>query len=291
MRIAIVSEHASPLATLGEVDAGGQNVYVAALSDELARAGHDVRVYTRRDSVDLPDEVHLASGVTVEHIAAGPAAPVAKDDLWPLMDELGDGLAAAWRRTDPDVVHAHFWMSGYASLRAVGRMEASPSWTAAGGDGHPGRVSLPVVQTFHALGVVKRRHQGGKDTSPAERRAVESQLVGACDRLVATCTDELFELVRLGADAGKVSVVPCGVDLDVFDPEGPLWPRRPGLQRLVVVSRLVERKGVGNAIEAVARVPGVELVVVGGPRWPHSTTTRRRRACRCWRPRSASPTG
>ena len=50
MRIAMISEHASPLAVLGGVDAGGQNTHVAELSAALAAAGHDVRVYTRRDA-------------------------------------------------------------------------------------------------------------------------------------------------------------------------------------------------------------------------------------------------
>jgi glycosyltransferase involved in cell wall biosynthesis len=249
MRIAIVSEHASPLASLGEVDAGGQNVYVAALSDELARRGHEVTVHTRRDDPSLPEVVRLASGVAVHHVDAGPATRLPKDELWPLMEEFADGLARAWSGNPPDVVHAHFWMSGFASVRAASRCLHRPA----------------VVQTFHALGVVKRRQQGSKDTSPAERRTVEAQLVAACDRVVATCTDELFELVRLGADTGRVSVVPCGVDLDVFGAEGPTCDRDPARSRVVVVSRLVERKGVGNVVEAVARLDDVELVVVGGP--------------------------
>ena len=36
MKIAMVSEHASPLAVLGGEDAGGQNVHVAALASALA---------------------------------------------------------------------------------------------------------------------------------------------------------------------------------------------------------------------------------------------------------------
>ena len=44
MKIAFVSEHASPLAVLGGVDAGGQNVHVAALAEAFARSGDEVRV-------------------------------------------------------------------------------------------------------------------------------------------------------------------------------------------------------------------------------------------------------
>ncbi len=247
MRVAMVSEHASPLAALGGVDAGGQNVHVAALASAMARRGVEVVVATRRDARDLPRRVPLAPGVWVEHVDAGPPVPVPKDDLLPYMDRFTAQLRAGWRHRPPDVVHAHFWMSGRAALAA-----ARP-------------LGIPVVQTFHALGVVKRRHQGSKDTSPPERIDEERRIIGQVDRIVATCSDEVFELARLGADPRRVSVVPCGVDLDLFRPDGPAEPRPPGRQRLVIVSRLVERKGIGNAISALAELPGVELVVAGGP--------------------------
>lgn len=248
MRIAMVSEHASPLAVLGGVDAGGQNVHVAALAAALARRGCEVVVHTRRDDPGLPERVGLCPGVIVHHVDAGPAAELPKDALLPHMDAFADVLRAEWGRERPDVVHAHFWMSGLAALRA-------------GGD--PG---LPVAQTFHALGVVKRRYQGDHDTSPAARLGIEERIVRDADHIVATCADEAFELVRLGADRDKLAVVPCGVDLERFRPDGPAEPRRDGRRRLLCVGRLVERKGVGNAISALARLPAdVELVVAGGP--------------------------
>jgi D-inositol-3-phosphate glycosyltransferase len=247
VRIAMVSEHASPLAVLGGVDAGGQNVHVAALATALARRGAEVVVHTRRDDPHLPDRVRFAPGVTVEHVTAGPQERLPKDELLPYMDEFAARLRRSWLTGPPDVVHAHFWMSGRAALAA----------------GHP--LGLPVVQTFHALGVVKRRHQGVKDTSPPERVAVEQAIIRQADAIVATCSDEVFELVRLGADLHRITVVPCGVDLDRFTPNGPAAPRRCDRHRVLVVSRLVERKGIGNAISAVASVPGAELVVAGGP--------------------------
>lgn len=247
MRIAMVSEHASPLAALGGVDAGGQNVHVAALATAMGKRGVDVVVYTRREDPSLPRRVRLASRVVVEHVDAGPPEPVPKDLLLPYMDGFAEVLKEAWGSWRPDVVHAHFWMSGRASL-AVARP-----------------LGVPVVQTFHALGAVKRRHQGGKDMSPAERLAEEKEIIRGVDRIVATCSDEVFELLRLGADPRRISVVPCGVDLALFRPDGPTEERRPGLHRLVVVSRLVERKGVGNVISALSEVPETELIVAGGP--------------------------
>lgn len=244
----MVSEHASPLAALGGVDAGGQNVYVAALASTLARLGVNVTVFTRRDGAALPTRVDMCEGVAVEHIDAGPPQVLGKDALFPHMDDFAESLRRRWARKPPDIVHAHFWMSGIASIRA-----ARP-------------LGIPMVQTFHALGVVKKRHQGSKDTSPAERLDIESSILRSADRIIATCSDELFELIRLGAEPHRVHIVPCGVDLDLFRPDGPADPRPRGISRVVVVSRLVERKGIGNVISAVARVPRCELIVAGGPR-------------------------
>jgi glycosyltransferase involved in cell wall biosynthesis len=246
MKIAMVSEHASPLATLGGVDAGGQNVHVAALSDALARRGHQVTVYTRRDSDDLDDQVRLPSGVVVEHVPAGPSREIPKDKLLPHMPQFGEYLAKRWAEAEPHVVHAHFWMSGLASL--VGARD----------------LGIPVVQTYHALGVVKKRYQGSKDTSPTARLRLEKAIGHDAAHVVATCSDEVFELVRMGLRRRSISVVPCGVDTEQFTPEGPVAPRsdRP---RLLTVSRLVERKGVDTVIAALRKVPDAELLVVGGP--------------------------
>ncbi len=249
MRIAMVSEHASPLAALGGVDAGGQNVYVARLSEELARRGHRVTVYTRRDSTDLPDRVALPGEAVVEHVPAGPPEPIPKDELYAYMPSFGAYLARAWGRQRPDMVHAHFWMSGVAA-----RLGAYPH-------------GIPLVQTFHALGTVKRRHQGDADTSPPQRIALERQIGGICDRLLATCTDEVLELADMGIPAGQVSVVPCGVDAEHFRP-GALRCRAPPRawpHRLLSCGRLVPRKGYDHAIRALAEIRDTELLIAGGP--------------------------
>jgi D-inositol-3-phosphate glycosyltransferase len=245
--IAMVSEHASPLATVGGTDAGGQNVFVAALATQLARHGHQVVVHTRRDDPSLPSRVRLGPGVVIEHVDAGPAEELPKDQLLPYMDAFADGLARSWERARPDVAHSHFWMSGRAALAA-----APP-------------LGVPVAHTFHALGTVKRRHQGADDTSPPTRIAEERALIAGVGRVVATCRDEASELARLGATPERVAIVPCGVDLEAFTPAGPVEPRTPGRWRLVVVGRLVPRKGIGDVVAALPHLPDCELVVAGGP--------------------------
>ena len=253
-RLALVSEHASPLAALGGVDAGGQNVHVAALARGLADRGHRVSVYTRRDAPDLPDRVRLGTRLEVVHVTAGPPTAVPKDDLLPHMAAFADALGADWSQSGrrPDLVHAHFWMSGLASRTAAGRL------------------GIPLAVTFHALGIVKRRWQGLADTSPADRVRLERGLARDADAVIATCGDEVSELVALGAPVPRLHVVPCGVDRTVFAPFGAA-PARGMALRLLAVGRLVERKGFDTAIEALAVLatgPGAvdaELVVAGGP--------------------------
>lgn len=259
MKISMVSEHASPLATLGGVDAGGQNVHVAALSAALAARGHEVTVYTRRDDDALDERVTLCPGVEVVNVDAGPPEPVPKDELLPYMDDFGDRLAEYWQDETPHIVHSHFWMSGLASLAGARRPET------------PG---IPLVHTFHALGTVKRRHQGAEDTSPAERATLEPMVGRSVDQVIATCSDEAFELKSLGVPRSRISVVPCGVDTELFTPDGPREPKGDRF-RIMTVGRLVPRKGVGLTISALARLVAdgrddVELVVLGGSRPPGS---------------------
>jgi glycosyltransferase involved in cell wall biosynthesis len=262
MRIDMVSEHANPLAALGGADSGGQNVYVAALAERLAAAGHDVTVHTRRDDPRATSSA-APGGYTVELFDAGPVRPIPKDEIWQHLPQVSDQLARYWEARRPDVVHAHFWMSGAAAAAALGR----------GGSGrHLGdrdhqktgrkRSAVPLVQTFHALGTVKRRHQGDADTSPPQRLEVEAALAGSVDRILATCHDEVDELRAMGVLHDRVSVVPCGVDTSVFTPAAP----RPAgaTASLVALGRLVERKGVDDVVTALAQLPGVELVVAGG---------------------------
>ncbi|HEY0639766.1 MAG TPA: glycosyltransferase [Pseudonocardiaceae bacterium] len=246
MRIAMVSEHASPLAALGEAECGGQNLHVAELAAALADRGHQVTVYTRQDDPGQPGHVMAPGGYRVVHVPAGPVAPVPRDELMPHLPAFTAFLGRRWQYRRPDVVHAHFWMSGVVSQRA-----AAP-------------LGVPVVLTYHALGVVKRRHQGAADTSPARRVELERAIGRAAAAVVATCGDEVGELVRLGLSRERLHVVPCGVDCARFRPAPPP-DRRPGTLQVLSAGRLVPRKGHDVAIHALAGVPGARLTIVGGP--------------------------
>lgn len=240
MKVAMVSTHAG-------ADGDGRHVHVAGLAAALGELGADVTVYTRRDDAAVPALVHAAPRVVVEHVDAGPPAPVPEGDLFPFMGMFAGQLRRRWAHERPDVVHAHGWPAGKASLAA----------------GWP--LAVPVAQTFHALGAVQRRHLGGTQPSPPEREEVERAVLRRCDHVFAACSGELFELLRLGGDARRISIVPGGVDLSAFRPDGPAEPRRPGLRRLLMVGGLVEHRGVDDAVAALAHIPDAELVVAGGP--------------------------
>lgn len=244
MRIALISEHANPLAAVGSVDAGGQNVHVAALASSLVERDHDVTVFSRRDTAAAPVRVIAPEGYVVEHVPAGPPTDMPKDELLPHMPAFAAYLEARWAEERFDIAHAHFWMSGLATVKAAAT------------------TGIPVVQTFHALGTVKQRNQGARDTSPATRTALERRLCRSVDRVIATCRDEVHELIDMGMPAGRASVIPCGVDTEVFRPVPPDDHRE---SELLVIGRLVERKGVGNVLEALAELPGVRLTIAGGP--------------------------
>ncbi|PRI10015.1 glycosyltransferase [Leucobacter massiliensis] len=255
MRIAMVSEHASPLAPPGSVDSGGQNVHVAALARHLGRRGHTVTVFTRRDDPDTPTRVALDEGVEVVQLSAGPERRIPKDALLPYMGPLAAGLASAWSVERPDLVHAHFWMSGLAALGGSRQMV-------------PTLPRPPILQTFHALGSVKRRCQGVADTSPGERARLEPLVGRQADTVIATCADEVEELRALGVDRGHIEVAPCGVDPELFTPRGEA-ERRGARFRLLSIGRLVPRKGVDTVMQALARLrdfgfgDDVELVIAG----------------------------
>ena len=151
----------------------------------------------------------MAPGVVVHHVDAGPPRPIPKDDLLVAHGGVrGAAACRAWRDDRPDVVHA--------ALLDVGPRVA---------DRPPRDHRVPVVQTFHALGVVKRRYQGDEDTCPPERCAIERDIVRRADAIVATCSDEVFELVRLGAPRSRLTVVP------VRRRPRPLPARRPARAR------------------------------------------------------------
>src|SRR5690606_30061701 len=195
LKIAMISDHASPLAALGSADAGGQNVYVAHLTRCLADRGIQVDVFTRRVAPDQPEVVAWYPGSRVIHVPAGPAEPIPKEELLPHMDSFTRFVRRACRRRGYDLLHANFWMSGLAAAEVKLSLD------------------IPYVITFHALGRIRRVHQGSADRFPDSRFQHEERIARSADRIIAECPQDRADLMtHYAADAERISIVPCGFD-------------------------------------------------------------------------------
>lgn len=258
-RIAFISEHASPLAILGGIDNGGQNVYVSELAKELAEGGYSVDIYTRKENTEQPAVVDWLPGIRVIHVKAGPEAIVEKEGLLGYMEEFRDNMLRyiSRERLRYDLVHAHFFMSALvaSSIKKI--------------------LHVPYVVTFHALGLVRKAHQQEADKFPPERCLIERFIVRDADRLIAECPQDREDLIRYyDAEPAKISVVPCGFNPGEFQPFDRREARRklglPETGRILLqLGRMVPRKGVDTVIKALGHLPHhsaekVRLVIVGG---------------------------
>ncbi|HNP73015.1 MAG TPA: glycosyltransferase, partial [Kouleothrix sp.] len=204
MRIAMLSIHSSPIAALGGKEAGGMNVYVRELSRELGRRGIAVDMFTRSQDPSAPTVVDLGRNVRVINLHTGPSAPYDKNWVLTYLPEFvsrarcfADGEDLTY-----DLIHSHYWLSGEAAL-ALRR-----SW------------GVPVVHMFHTLGAVKNTiARGAEERETAQRVAIERGQIAAMDTIVAaTPLDRQQIIASYAADAERIRVVPCGVDLRHFQP-------------------------------------------------------------------------
>ena len=260
-RIAMISEHASPLATIGGVDAGGQNIYVAHTARHLANLGYAVDIFTRRDCEERPEVVEWLPGIRVIHVRAGPARFVRKESLLPYMAEFArivvEHAKAAQERGRAYVVcHAHFFMSGLVARRLKQAL------------------AIPYVVTFHALGRVRLLHQP-HDEFPPQRCILEQMVIDAADAIVAECPQDELDLARhYRTPASRVRMIPCGFDPDELAPVSRADARAhlglPSDRPIVLqLGRMVPRKGVDTVIRALGVLErryrlSPLLLIVGG---------------------------
>jgi len=257
-RIALISEHASPLATLGGVDSGGQNVYVAEVSKQLAKQGFLVDVFTRKDDEALEEIHEWLPGLRVIHVDAGPPEMVEKEKLLGYMDDFASYMLDFIRRNnlEYDVIHANFFMSAYVA-------DILYRWS-----------HIPYVVTFHALGLVRLAHQKEMDHFPVERFTIERNAIMNAACIVAECPQDRDDMVKYyDADPQKIQIVPCGCNLKSFYPVNKNEAREKlGIDTrekvLLQLGRMVPRKGVDNVISAAGllkdKIDNLRLVIVGG---------------------------
>jgi len=256
MKIALVAQNATPLHPRAGSGPDRDDIGLSELTRKLAGQGHQVTVYTQKNLADLPDQAELHAGVRVEHIDSGPVAETAAEpgdaDLLERVPAFSGPLRSLWQSDRPDVVHALRWTSGLAALAAARDL------------------GIPVVQEFSSLGVSERRAATGQsgavaaDGASAARIRLEPAIGRSATAVVATNSSEVSDLASLGVHRSSIRVVPWGVDTDLFTPEGPV-AKRNGRPRLLTVADLTQRKPLETLFRALTKVPGAELLVVGGP--------------------------
>lgn len=262
-RIAVLSYHTSPLAQPGTGDGGGMNVYVRELSSALARLGHEVDVYTRRDTPAARDVVQVEPGFRVHNVTAGPAASLHRTELPNYVDEFTDSVATLFRCNGaPDALHANYWLSGLSGHRLKHEL------------------SIPLIMTFHTLERVKANHFEGESE---ERAQQEAALFTCADAVLASCEVEAEQFVDFyNADPARVHIVPLGVEHAFFSPGYRPQARHalgidPDATMLLFVGRLQALKGVDLALETLielrARGKNAMLAIVGGPSGPEGRET------------------
>ncbi len=241
----MLSVHACPMAKLGGRDSGGANVYIRELTRDLARRGIEVDVFTRwREPAD-PEIQHIAENARVIHIESGPISYLPKMEVYDRLPEFTERLLRYVREEGLryDLILAHYWLSA-----EVARTLAS-------------RWGVPRIQMFHTLGLVKREVMdedvdGESDVRIAiERRAIrESAAVTAASEIEANELRSLY-----GADLGRITIIPCGVDPEVFRPTRQADARealgRDQCERLILfVGRIEQIKGIDVLLRALGRL-------------------------------------
>lgn len=251
--IAVISVHTSPLARPGTRDSGGMNVYIRELSRELGRRYHQMDIYTRRSDSETPEVVPIDPNTRVIQVAAGPFAN-GKDSLRHYLPQFVQGVLDFARRTAVryDLIHSHYWLSGQ-----VGQA-LQAAW------------DVPHVVMFHTLGEAKNR-AGQAPREPPHRIAAEQAIARAADRIICASEAERELLVNgYGLDEKRISVIPCGVDIDLFRPldQGRVR-QRLGLPLdepiVLFVGRIEPLKGIDTLLRAVAQIKAhLRLLIVGG---------------------------
>jgi len=259
-RVAMLSVHTSPLATLGGKDAGGMNVHVRELAAELGRQGVDVDIFTRRSDQHTPAAIDVNDRVRLITIDAGPAVDLPKDETFCYLPDFANECALFSLREGVryDIVHSHYWLSGWAS-HLLQRY-----WLA------------PTVHTFHTLALLKNAVYSNGVTESAVRIQVERRLLDALDHIIAPNPDERAEMVwRMGGSNEKICIIPPGVDLKRFHPTDPVSARRrlglPENPLVLFIGRIDPMKGIDTLFESFALLrnepwPNLppKLVFIGG---------------------------
>jgi D-inositol-3-phosphate glycosyltransferase len=195
--------------------------------------------------------------VLVRNVVAGPFEGLDKNDLPTQLCAFTAGVLRAEATHEPgyyDIVHSHYWLSGQVGWLARDR------W------------AVPLVHTAHTLAAVKNASLAiGDQPEPPLRAVGEQQVVDEADRLIVNTEYEARQLISLHhADPDRIDVAHPGVDLATFSPGDRMQARRAlGLAAdekvIAFVGRIQPLKAPDVLLRAAAKLPGVRVLVAGGP--------------------------
>jgi len=253
-RVAFVAFHACPLAAPGQGKSGGMNVYVRELAHSLGDLGVKVDIFTRNHAGASHTIEDISSNVRVVHLPGGsPHVPM--DSYYGHLPEFLDALSSFQQDNNLEyqLVHSHYWLSGWA------------------GQAFAAQRQIPHVMTFHTLALIKMQSRAG-ETEPEQRFQSERNLMASSQRIIAFSPHERDAMVRLyDADARRISLAPCGVDLSLFRPLDQQQARKRlglnGEKVFLYVGRLEPLKGMDLLLHTAAQMDSCDemrVLVVGG---------------------------
>lgn len=257
MRVAMISVHACPLAVLGGPTSGGLNLYVRKLAQELGRLGVEVDVFTRAENYVAPKVIKMGRKVRVIHLRAGPRRHFSPKTIFPYLKEFLQGAKSFGKDEGRqyDLVHGHYWLSAWVGQRLA------KNW------------QVPLICMFHTLGRQKNEvAREEAEREPQVRIEVEEQAIKAADKIIAATQEEKRELVTFyKAMARSIEIIPPGVDLSLFYPQGKQAAREKlgikfGGKIILFVGRLDPVKRIETLLRSVALLPKGDfcLFIIGG---------------------------
>jgi len=251
----MLSAHSCPVGRLGAEDTGGMSVYIREIARELGRRGHLVDVYTRAHDSEHEVVMGLGENARLIHLRAGEDEKIHKLAVYLHLPDFACRLEG-FRKDNHlryDLVFSHYWLSAWVGKFLQGWWD------------------VPHMAMFHTLGALKNAVGIGED-EPELRVETERYLIGNCRRIIAATDKEKADIVRYyGATPEAVSVIPCGVNLELFQPVAREVAREQlGFKNgrtILYVGRIEPLKGVDRLVKAMAYLNnghGPRLVVIGG---------------------------
>lgn len=250
--IMVISDHADPLASIGGLETGGQNIYVLQLAKNLPKFNWRLDVFTRWDNPRKKQVKRIGRKARVIRIKAGPIKRIPRDQIAQHLAEFSENIIKFKSRESIDycLIHANYWMSGWIGLRLKKIY------------------NLPLIQIFHSLGRIKyqtlkevdsQRHSSGFFDSAfmKQRLGVEKELFENADTVLASSPREKQDMLHLyQACASKIKLIPLGIDPKVFRPIAKDkayrytgWSNQQNI--ILYVGRVEWRKGLGTLLYAL----------------------------------------